>query len=130
MRNVLISFFPFIPKITIETDGFILNDKKILIDEVVSVFYRNKYSPNNTIHPLVGASVYEILTKSGAFFFYGEHTDLADFFDNHLEKEGQFEDKYLGLVRRWKQPGAIYNPVSYRDTLSSKISEPIAPYVI
>mgnify|MGYP003436285366 FL=1 len=125
-RNGPLLLIPFIPQVTIEEDGFVLNNKKILITDVVSVFYRNQYSQADTAHPLVGASMYEVATKSDLFFFYGEHPHLADFFDRHLEKESVFQNSYLGLVRRWKQQGTVYSPVSYRDTLSRIITEPIS----
>jgi hypothetical protein len=118
--------WPFIPQILVEADGFTLWGKKTYLNEIQSVYYRNSYSPNNTIFPLVGRSWYEILTTTNTLYFYGEHTDLAVLFDKSLEQETNLESETIGLVRRWKQPGSKYISVSIRDEISQGTSEKLA----
>ncbi len=121
---------PFIPKVVVESDGFRVNGKKIYLNEINSVYYRNSYSQTNAIFPIVGASCYEILTDTDTLYFYGKHNNLAEFFDKHLEQETNFTDKFMGLVCRWKKVGSEYRPVSYRDEMSGGINEKLAKITI
>ena len=127
--------YRFIPKITIETNGFILHqiffpDRKVELSEVISVFYRNTYSPENKIAPLVGYSFYEILTKDRTLFFYGEHESLAQLFDQKLEIETLYQQRAFGYFKRWKQANIQYRPVSYRDEISRDMGEKLAQWEI
>lgn len=121
---------PIIPKVTVTNDGFLLQEKKLQLTDIVSVYYRNIYSPENDFLMFVGVSYYEILTKNETLFFYGKHDDLANFFDANLEQETNFEDKLYGTVRRWKQRGSQYQFVSVADELSRKVSEKFSSKLI
>ena len=107
----------------VEADGFFLQEKKVNLTDIVSVYYRNIYSPENDAFLIIGTSYYEILTNSETLYFYGKHEELGNFFDANLEQETNFEDKLYGTVRRWKQRGSQYQFVSLADELSRKISE-------
>ena len=115
--------FPTIPKINIKSDGFLLNGNKVDVNSITSVLYKNKYSPANTAFSLVGHSYYSILTNNNRMFFYGEHEELANLFDDKLEKETHLENNILGLVKRWKKTGEQYKSTSFFDTLSKSIIE-------
>jgi hypothetical protein len=115
--------FPTIPQISIELDGFVLNGIEINISNIISVFYKNKYSQINTAFPFVGHSYYSILTKDTRLFFYGEHEDLSKLFDEKLERDTHLENNIFGLVRRWKQIGEEYQPTSFFDSLSKLFIE-------
>ncbi len=123
------SRLPHIPVIVVENDGFSVNGHKVRINEIISAYYRNEFSPNNTALPIVGASYYEILTIKETLFFYGEHENLSQFFSQHLEIESRFESNLLGLCIRWKKTGRSYQPVSIRDQ-SIRFSENLSNWHI
>jgi len=115
--------FPTIPKISIQPDGFMINETKVTLENILSVFYRNTYSPSNTVLPFVGSSYYCIKTTQGRLFFYGEHEELAQLFDEQLEKETHLENVIFGLVTRWKKAGEPYQQTSFEDAFSKTITE-------
>ena len=114
---------PLIPKITIIQDGFLVNNTKVLLNDIVCARYRNLYSPNNTLYPFVGQSFYEVLTSRRRIYFYGEHYNLLEYFDNHFEKESVLKDDVVGMILRWRKPGKLYKTIYFRDWLDKYLIE-------
>ncbi len=112
------AIIPFTTKVITNEDGFLLNDKTVLLRDIDSVFYVNFHSQDNKADPL-GNTHYEILTKDNFYYFYGEQDELAQFFDQKLAVESLCQHKVLGFVKRWRQVDGAYRSVSLGDSISA-----------
>ncbi len=106
-------------KVEITDSCIVINgDQRISYQDIRSAKYRNTYTPNNTMVPLIGSATYDLATAFGRVKIFGEHLDLSTKLDALLQKETHIEDSLLGLVIRWKRKDKHYAFVSFEDLLS------------